>query len=98
MNTFTLKVLGLQADASRPSTQVCVEIFDKGDGDRHAGEGYGSDRAARPTRPSNSRSLRPHRLGPMGPKLVNSPVNTALAAGVSGRHLASSLEALSPLH
>ena len=37
MKALTLKVLGLQADASRPSTQVCVEIFDKGDGDRHAG-------------------------------------------------------------
>jgi hypothetical protein len=37
MKALTLKSFGLQADASRPSTQVCVEIFDKGDGERHAG-------------------------------------------------------------
>jgi hypothetical protein len=36
--------------------------------------GLGSGRLLSPTRPSNSRSLRPHRLGPIGPELVNSPV------------------------
>jgi len=37
MKALTLKSFGLQADASRSSTQTCVEIFDKAGGDRHAG-------------------------------------------------------------
>jgi hypothetical protein len=37
MKTLTLKSFELQADASRSSTQTCVEIFDKAGGDRHAG-------------------------------------------------------------
>jgi hypothetical protein len=37
MKALTLKSFRLQADASRSSAQVCVEIFDRADGDRHAG-------------------------------------------------------------
>jgi hypothetical protein len=37
MKALTLTSFGLQADASRSSTQICVEIFGKADGDRHAG-------------------------------------------------------------
>jgi len=34
---LTLKSFGLQVDASRSSTQICVEIFDKAGSDGHAG-------------------------------------------------------------
>jgi len=61
MKAFTLAFFGLQADAARSSTQICVEIFDKGDGDRHAGRAM-VRQAARPTRPSSFRSLRPYQL------------------------------------
>jgi len=68
MKALTLKSFGLQADTSSSSTQICVEIFDKADGDRHARRAMALIELPGLRGPVNSRSLRPYRLGPISPK------------------------------